>query len=224
MAAMSGRSASVRSGSSKLLLLPVDPPALSLAQAEPERDDPSEPKIVLPTPPRGSRPSVTRPMPTQDAAAVPDAALAAASVKVDFDPPTPTAAPGELHFGLLLRRARESRGMSLNEVAEKTRISPRWIQALEDAQLDILPAPVFVSGYLRSYARLVGLDGALLLSRYQELARKRAQALAPVERGFTVRRHGQPVQVPTWAIATLLSVVTALVLAALWLTNTLWRR
>ena len=221
MAAMSGRPSSVRSGSSKLLLLPVDPPALSLAQDEPERDDPSEPKIVLPTAPRGSRPSVMRPMPTQDAAATPDVAPAPALLKVDPDSP---AAPGELHFGLLLRRARESRGLSLNEVAEKTRISPRWIQALEDAQLDILPAPVFVSGYLRSYARLVGLDGALLLSRYQELARKRAQALAPVERGFTVRRHGQPIQVPTWAIAMLLSVVTALVLAALWLTNTLWRR
>lgn len=112
----------------------------------------------------------------------------------------------------------------MNDVADRTRISPRWIRALEDAQLDILPAPVFVSGYLRTYARLVGLDGQDLLARYQTLSRKRAQALAPTERGFKVRRHGQPVQVPAWLIAALLSGVTVVVLGALWLTNTLWRR
>ncbi len=138
--------------------------------------------------------------------------------------PEPADAGAEHHFGVLLRRAREKRGLSLGDVADKTRISPRWLQALEEAQLDILPAPVFVSGYLRSYARLLGLDGQALLERYQTLARKRAQALAPAERGFTVRRHGQPVQVPTWVIAALLSLLTAAVLAALWFTNTLWRR
>lgn len=134
------------------------------------------------------------------------------------------AEPTEVHFGTLLRRARERHGLTLNDVADRTRISPRWIRALEDAQLDILPAPVFVSGYLRTYARLVGLDGQDLLARYQTLSRKRAQALAPTERGFKVRRHGQPVQVPAWLIAALLSGVTVIVLGVLWLTNTLWRR
>lgn len=131
---------------------------------------------------------------------------------------------GELHFGTLLRRARERQGLALADVADKTRISPRWIRALEDAQLDILPAPVFVSGYLRTYARLVGLDGQDLLERYQALARKRAQAQVPHERGFTVRRHGQQVLIPPWLLFLILLGVTGSVLAILWLTNTLWRR
>ncbi len=133
-------------------------------------------------------------------------------------------ASGELHFGSLLRRARERRGLSLADVADKTRISPRWLRALEDAQLDILPAPVFVSGYLRTYARLLGLDGADLLERYHSLARKRAQAQVPHERGFTVRRHGQPVLVPPWLLFLILLGLTGAVLAVLWLTNTFWRR
>ena len=149
-------------------------------------------------------------------------------------PPVPLAEPmakdpegaerTEVHFGTLLRRARERNGLTLSDVADRTRISPRWIRALEDAQLDILPAPVFVSGYLRTYARLVGLDGQDLLARYQTLSRKRAQALAPTERGFKVRRHGQPVQVPAWLVAALLGGITTVVLGVLWLTNSLWRR
>lgn len=136
------------------------------------------------------------------------------------DPP----ATGELHFGILLRRARERRGLAMSDVADKTRISPRWIRAIEEAQLDILPAPVFVSGYLRTYARLVGLDGQDLLERYHTLARKRAQAQTPHERGFTVRRHGQQVQVPPWVVFLVLLGLTAAVLTGLWLTNTFWRR
>lgn len=132
--------------------------------------------------------------------------------------------PGEVHFGTLLRRARERSGLALADVADKTRISPRWIRALEDAQLDILPAPVFVSGYLRTYARLVGLDGQDLLERYHALARKRAQAQVPHERGFTVRRHGQQVLIPPWLLFLILLGVTGGVLAVLWLTNTFWRR
>lgn len=149
---------------------------------------------------------------------------AAATTASSSSTTTEATAASEQHFGVLLRHARVSQGLSLSDVADKTRISPRWLVALEEAQLDVLPAPVFVSGYLRTYARLLGLDGPQLLSRYQELARKRALALAPTERGFTVRRHGQPVQVPTWVIATLLGMVTVLVLAALWLVSTRWHR
>lgn len=80
----------------------------------------------------------------------------------------------DIHFGVLLRRARERRGMSQQDVVRLTRISERWIPALEDARLDMLPAPVFVSGYVRSYARTVGLDEQELLSRYHALTQQQA--------------------------------------------------
>ncbi len=51
----------------------------------------------------------------------------------------------------------------------------RWIQALEAAQLADLPAEVFVAGYLRSYARAVGIDAQLLLERYHAHVKRSAQ-------------------------------------------------
>jgi cytoskeletal protein RodZ len=78
-----------------------------------------------------------------------------------------------LHFGILLRRARERRGLSLQDIAQQTRIADRWIAALEEARLETLPAPVFVSGYVRSYARTVGLDERDLVDRYHALTQQR---------------------------------------------------
>ena len=50
-----------------------------------------------------------------------------------------SAADGRVHFGILLRRARGAARLAMSDVADKTRISPRWIRAIEEAQLDILP-------------------------------------------------------------------------------------
>lgn len=62
-------------------------------------------------------------------------------------------------MGEELRKARESRGMSLDEVVEITKISRRNIVALEEGNTDHLPHPVYAKGFVRSYARLLGLDG-----------------------------------------------------------------
>lgn len=94
-------------------------------------------------------------------------------------PPDPSPpVPAELHFGILLRRARERSGLTQQDVVRATRIAERWIPALEEARLDLLPAPVFVAGYVRSYAQLVGLDGSELVRRYQALTQQRAEQAA----------------------------------------------
>jgi cytoskeletal protein RodZ len=61
-------------------------------------------------------------------------------------------------FGLWLRRQREARAISLREIADSTKISVRYLEALEQDRFDVLPAQVFVRGFLREYARFVGLD------------------------------------------------------------------
>ncbi len=63
------------------------------------------------------------------------------------------------------------RNLSIEQVASDTRISQRFIQALEDEQFDELPAPVYVRGFLRSYANYLKIDAQPLLdelSRYEE--------------------------------------------------------
>lgn len=139
-----------------------------------------------------------------------------ALAKVTKTPPRNTEET-ELHFGLLLRRARERLGMSANDVAAKTRVSIRWIQALEEARLDALPAPVFISGYLRSYAQAVGLDGAEMLKRYRALCEQRSQEASLAEREAQAIGRTSRWRQPLVLLAAAVAVVLALLAAA-------WRR
>ncbi len=58
--------------------------------------------------------------------------------------------------GLLLRSAREARGLSIEEVADRLRLNVALVLAMEEDRLGLLGAPVFARGHLRNYAALVG--------------------------------------------------------------------
>lgn len=69
-------------------------------------------------------------------------------------------------FGNWLRREREAREVSLAEIADVTKISKTYLQALEDERFDVLPATVFAKGFLREYAKYVGLDPDEVVNSY----------------------------------------------------------
>jgi len=69
-------------------------------------------------------------------------------------------------FGTWLRRQREIREIPLREISEVTKISIRYLEALEQDRFDVLPAPVFAKGFLREYARFVGLDPDEVINSY----------------------------------------------------------
>jgi cytoskeletal protein RodZ len=72
--------------------------------------------------------------------------------------------------------------MTLAQVQAKTRISARFLEALESGEYSALPTPVHVRGYLRNYARFLGLDPEPLLKRYELSQNRRpspVQAAAP---------------------------------------------
>jgi cytoskeleton protein RodZ len=60
-------------------------------------------------------------------------------------------------FGRMLAEARESKGMTVAEVAEKLKLTPHQVEALESEDYSRLPAAVFVRGFARNYARLLNL-------------------------------------------------------------------
>ncbi|MES1993740.1 MAG: RodZ domain-containing protein [Pseudomonadota bacterium] len=70
-------------------------------------------------------------------------------------------------FGALLRAAREARGLGRQSIADALRLSPRMVEAIESEDLSSLPPPLFIKGYLRSYAALVGLDEAALTRDFE---------------------------------------------------------
>ena len=68
-------------------------------------------------------------------------------------------------IGEALRSTRERRGLSIDQAAQETRISPRFLEALEAEQFQELPAPVYVRGFLRSYANYLQMEAQPLLDQ-----------------------------------------------------------
>ena len=71
-------------------------------------------------------------------------------------------------IGSYLKREREFRQISVEEIAESTRINHVFIEAIEHDRFDELPAVAFVRGYLKAYSDHVGLDTADVLLRYEQ--------------------------------------------------------
>jgi cytoskeleton protein RodZ len=69
-------------------------------------------------------------------------------------------------FGEHLKREREMRGVTLEEISAATRIAPRFLTALESEQWELLPGGVFNRGFIRSVARYLGLDEDSLVAEY----------------------------------------------------------
>lgn len=69
-------------------------------------------------------------------------------------------------FGTWLRSQRKIREVPLGEIADATKISIRYLEALEQDRFDVLPATVFAKGFLREYAQFVGLDPDEVVNSY----------------------------------------------------------
>jgi cytoskeleton protein RodZ len=117
-------------------------------------------------------------------------------------------------FGTWLRRQREARQISLREVADRTKISLRYLQAMEDDRFEVLPAPVFAKGFLREYARYVGLSPDEVVNHYLSV-----QQPQPSEEGGEGRRERRTgARWPHWltlAVVVLLLLGLAVLLAYL---------
>lgn len=69
-------------------------------------------------------------------------------------------------LGQKLRAAREQRGISISEVAEQTRISPLYLEAIDADSYKTLPGGIFNKGFIKSYAKYVGVDEQEALKDY----------------------------------------------------------
>lgn len=87
-----------------------------------------------------------------------------------------TAKAASLSPGAKLRVARESKGMSLEQLAKETLLTPRYLKALEADDYDTLPGTTFVRGYLRRYAGVVGVSADELVAEFDAIWQARTAA------------------------------------------------
>jgi cytoskeleton protein RodZ len=87
----------------------------------------------------------------------------------------------ESSLGTFLRQGRERSGLSVDAVSSASRIVPHLVRALEAERHDVLPAPVYVRGFIRAYCEEVGVDVEEALRRYEEqVASMPAPSLRPL--------------------------------------------
>lgn len=80
--------------------------------------------------------------------------------------------------GVLLQVAREGRGLSVSDIAQALKLGQRQVEALERDDWSGLPGTTFIRGFVRNYARLVGLDPAPLMLHLDRLLEKPVDTLA----------------------------------------------
>lgn len=68
--------------------------------------------------------------------------------------------------GYYLRRTREVREIELEDIAKKTKISIRFLKAIEEGKWDLLPGDVFAKGFIRTYAQYLGLNPEEMVEKY----------------------------------------------------------
>ena len=121
-------------------------------------------------------------------------------------------------IGSSLREARLRQALDFPALEERTKIRPKYLRALEDERFDILPAPTYIKGFLRSYAEALGLDGQPFVDEYNSrfavgdeevLVRATRRVPAPRSRDRQAR-ESRMAAVGLLAIA----ILTALVIAA----------
>ena len=96
---------------------------------------------------------------------------------------------------LNLSAHRQNRGISLQHIAEQTKISIRFLRAIEDEDFEKLPGGVFNKSYLRQYAAAAGFDEATILSYYESVTNTEVPSQAPPAinvHGFLRRWFGRP--------------------------------
>lgn len=72
-------------------------------------------------------------------------------------------------LGQELKRERELRGITLKEISDSTRISLKFLQALEDDRREVIPGQFYLQAILRAYAKTAGLDENQWLNKYREI-------------------------------------------------------
>ena len=79
-------------------------------------------------------------------------------------------------IGEKLRLAREARGIALRDISEQTRISMRYLEAIESDDYRRLPGGIFNRSFIRAYAKFIGYDEDLAMDEYARTLRERGES------------------------------------------------
>jgi cytoskeletal protein RodZ len=126
----------------------------------------------------------------------------------DHQPITEKIAP-LCEIGSNLRQLRQDQSLTIEEIAERTRIQPRLLRALEEGRTDLLPEPVYIQGIIKKYGESIGVNGLQLAKSVPA----EEMQIVPLKNsrweGFT-RPQVRPIHLYLTYVAILLAAISAL--------------
>ncbi|ALE17328.1 Transcriptional regulator in cluster with unspecified monosaccharide ABC transport system [Altererythrobacter epoxidivorans] len=100
--------------------------------------------------------------------------------------------------GTILRKTREAKGLTLDQVASETRIPVRHLEVMEEGDFANLPARTYATGFARTYAKMLGLDAEEIVAKVREELAVEGDGYR--ERGSTFE-PGDPAKIPSAGLA-----------------------
>src|SRR6266480_471614 len=122
-------------------------------------------------------------------------------------------------IGPTLREARIRARIDMSEVEARTKIRAKYLRAIENEEWDLLPGPVYVKSFLRTYGDFLGLDSRLLVDDYKRRYERPDHDMRPVASISREReRAAKGPLLPPWAI---IGGVLVAIVVALWFVGNL---
>lgn len=123
------------------------------------------------------------------------------------------------NIGEMLRKTREAKGLTLQQVEDETNMRWKYIEALEEGDYDVIPGQAYVKGFLRNYSAFLGLDPEEMLEHYKASLEK-ANAIQKTEEIREIkktRRQNQKAQQGGYTRLVVIGVALAVLIGGGWL-------
>lgn len=121
-------------------------------------------------------------------------------------------------LGQVLQRAREEKGISLDDIQRITKIQRRYLEAIERGHFHVLPGHFYARAFIKSYAEAVGLDPSHILNHFQsDLPSQPPQDQVDRLRRRRAASTLQPLQAGRWVSKTLLVLFIALIIGVIYI-------
>ncbi|MCL9783946.1 cytoskeleton protein RodZ [Vibrio sp. S4M6] len=118
----------------------------------------------------------------------------------------------ELEAGTILKNKREELGLSQKQIADRLRLKLSIIQDIENNNFEIGQVATFTRGYLRSYAKAVGIEESAILAALgdEDSAKPQAQTMTSFSRKTKNEKHDNRIMIITWAILAVIIGISSL--------------
>jgi hypothetical protein len=151
------------------------PPVIPALSSEPSPPPPPPAPVEVRPPERPADPAPVEARPAATPPPIPPRPAAPGPIRLDREvqlppPPEIPMPEGSAWTGEALRRVREARGLSVPQIAERTKVTRHHVENIEAERYAALPAPVYLRGILLSLARELRLDGQKVARAYLERA------------------------------------------------------